>query len=86
MGPVKIQRNWFFSPFHSSIASVRSNSAGNHSEKYFRGGPGTFQRWREDSTLVNANPSPAVDGPFQAGRTSFRSAAWANAGVASMAV
>jgi hypothetical protein len=83
IGPVKIQRNWLFSPFHSSIASVRSNRAGNHSEKYFRGGPGTFQRARGDGVPGNRKGSPAVEGLFQAGRTNLD--AWANAGVDSIA-
>src|SRR5271157_4015735 len=70
-GPVKIHRNCDFSPLHSSISMVRSNSAGSHSAKYLRGGPGTFHLVRGDGAPGNSKPSPPAEDPFQGGRSTL---------------
>src|SRR5271157_2398118 len=74
-GPVKIHRNCAFPPLHSSISSVRSNSAGSHSRKYFRGAKDTDHLVRGDGLLGRSNPSPPTGDGFHEGRSTLAGAA-----------
>src|SRR5271157_67119 len=70
MGPVKIQCNWDCGVLHSSMIRVRSKRAGNHSMKYLRGRPVTFQLRGEDGRgKSKGSPLASTRGP--AGRGSF---------------
>jgi hypothetical protein len=70
-GPVKIHRNCDFPPLQASISMVRSNSAGSHPAKYFRGAPGTVHLVRGEGAPGNSKPSPPAGDAFHGGRSTL---------------